>query len=169
MMHGLAAGILDGSIQYGDSGGGMSQGLLLYYMAVSEKNRAETSFALDYLKNRINLQKRQRGQYYLRYLPTPLAAYCLGEVPFATVMEAVDRKVNLGRPANLANRERNKRGRLCSALFYDGVKSRVQGNEAYCLARMRECYSLENPLSGQEWYLAKYEVEKAQDSVRANS
>ncbi len=57
MMHGLAAGILDGSIQYCDLGGGMSQGFLLYYMAVTEKNPAEMSFALDYLRNRVKEKK----------------------------------------------------------------------------------------------------------------
>jgi hypothetical protein len=39
MMHGLAAGVLDGTIQYvSDAAGGVQRGLLLYYMAVSEKN-----------------------------------------------------------------------------------------------------------------------------------
>ena len=54
MMHGLAAGILDGSIQYAtDAAGGMSQGLLLYYMAVSDNKPEQMSFALDYMRNRL--------------------------------------------------------------------------------------------------------------------
>jgi len=53
------------------------------------------------------------------------------------------------------------RRHLCKALFHDGVKSRVQGAEDQCLARMRECYALENPLIEHEWYLARYEVERA--------
>ena len=54
MMHGLAAGILDGSIQYATvAAGGMSQGLLLYYMAVSDNKPEQMSFALDYMRNRL--------------------------------------------------------------------------------------------------------------------
>jgi len=169
IMHGLAAGILDGSIQYGDLGGGMAQGFLLYYMAVTEKNATEMSFALDYLANRLKRKKSQLPGYYLEFLPTPLAAYYLGEVPFATVMEAVDPKVDLARPVDPANWEHSRRGRLCNALFHDGVKSRAQGDEAHCLARMRECYGLENPLNEQEWYLAKYEVERADSAARGKA
>jgi hypothetical protein len=168
MMHGLAAGILDGSIQYGDLGGGMSQGLLLYYMAVTEKNRAEISFALDYLANRVKRQKSDRKNYYLDFWPTPLAAYYLGEAPFAVVMEVVDRKSSTP-PVDPANVGLARRKRLCAALFHDGVKARAAGNEAQCLARMRECCGLENPLIEQEWYLAKYEVEKAEGLAQANS
>src|SRR5437016_3905421 len=36
LMHGLVEGILDGSINYGDAAGGVIQGLLLYYMAVTQ-------------------------------------------------------------------------------------------------------------------------------------
>src|SRR5271155_4551091 len=53
LMHSLAAGMLDGSILGGDEGGGMSQGFLLCYMAVSEKIPAEMSYALKYLGNRL--------------------------------------------------------------------------------------------------------------------
>ena len=54
-MHGLAAGILDGSINYAsDAAGGISQGLLLYYMAISDNKSDEMSFALRYLRNRVN-------------------------------------------------------------------------------------------------------------------
>jgi len=168
IMHGLAAGILDGSIQYGDLGGGMAQGLLLYYMAVTEKNPAEMSFALDYLANRLKQKKKQFKQfkqYHLEFWPTPLAAYYLGEVPFATVMEAVD-QADSTPPVDPANAGLGRRKCLCMALFHDGVKSRAQGDEAHCLARMRECYGLENPLNQQEWYLAKYEVERADSAAR---
>jgi hypothetical protein len=168
MMHGLAAGILNGSIQYGDSGGGMSQGFLLYYMAVSENNPVEMSYALDYLRNRVKQKNCQLEEYYLQFWPTPLAAYCLGDVTFAAVMEAVNRQLQVTPPIPAASAERARRKRLCVALFHDGVKSRAQGNEAHCLARMRECYGLENPVIVEEWYLARYEVQKA-DSADATS
>lgn len=56
--------------------------------------------------------------------------------------------------------------RLCVALFHDGVRSRAVGDEGHCLARMRECYGLEDPLIEQEWYLARYEVQKADNQVQ---
>jgi hypothetical protein len=32
---------------------------------------------------------------------------------------------------------------------------------------MRECYALVNPVNEQEWYLARYEVEKAESQGSA--
>lgn len=154
LMHSLAAGMLDGSILGGDEGGGMSQGFLLCYMAVSEKIPAEMSYALKYLGNR--LKRRTCRDLW----PCPLASYYLGDISFADVMEAVDRRVSTN-PLPPATLELGRRKRLCVALFHDGAKSRAQGDEAHCLARMHECYALENPIIVQEWYLAQYEVQKA--------
>src|SRR5262249_28494371 len=42
--------------------------------------------------------------------------------------------------------------------FVSRRKSRARGDETHCLARMRE---LENPVVEQEWYLARYEVDRA--------
>jgi tetratricopeptide (TPR) repeat protein len=154
LMHGLAAGILEGSVKYGDAAGGMSQGLLLYYMAITSSLPTEVSFALDYLKKRV---KRSFGQIW----PTPVAQYYLGEISFDDVMEAVSRQPTLAGPLAAEKQEFGKRRRLCVALFHGGVKFRALGDEEHCLARMKECLALENPLREQEWYLARYEVEKA--------
>jgi Tetratricopeptide repeat len=158
MMHDLAAGILDGSIQYAsDAAGGMSQGLLLYYIAVSDNRPEQISFALDYMRNRL---KRRMIQTW----PCAVASYYLGDVTFAKVMEDVedvDSKVRLAPPIDPATLELGRRIRFCDALFHDGVKSRARGDEAYCMARMRECSALENPVVEQEWYLARYEVQQA--------
>jgi hypothetical protein len=158
MMHGLAAGILDGSIQYAtDAAGGMSQGLLLYYMAVSDNKPEQMSFALDYMRNRLK-------QRMIQTWPCAVASYYLGDVTFANVMEDVedvDGNVRLAPPIDPATLELGRRIRLCAALFHDGVKSRARGDEAHCLARMRECSALENPVVEQEWYLARYEVQQA--------
>jgi len=160
MIHDLAAGILDRSINYAsDAAGGMSQGLLLYYMAVSDDKPKEISFALDYLRNRV---KQANGQTW----PCAVASYYLGDVTFADVMERVNRRVST-MPLAPATLEHGRRKRLCVALFHDGVKYRAQGDEAHCLARMRECYALENLLNEQEWYLARYEVEKVDGKASA--
>jgi hypothetical protein len=168
LMHGLAAGILDGSINYAsDAAGGISQGLLLYYMSVSDKKSNEISFALRYLRDRI---KRSPSQVW----PCAVASYYLGDVTFAKVMEDVkdvDSQARLAPFVEPATLELGRRKRLCVALFHDGVRSRAHGDETHCLARMRECYALENPVNEQEWYLARYEVKKAgvRDNVRADN
>jgi hypothetical protein len=137
MMYGLAAGILDGSIQYAsDAAGGMSQGLLLYYMAVSDNKPEQMSFALDYMRNRL---KRRMIQTW----PCAVASHYLGHIPFAKVMEDVNERVVTMPPIDPATLELGRRIRLCDALFHDGVKSRARGDEAHRLARMRECAALE--------------------------
>lgn len=154
LMHGLAAGILDGSIKYSDGAGGMSQGLLLYYMALSEDNTEYLSFALDYLRNRVK-------QTFDDVWPCPIARYYLGDIALEEVMEAVNDQPTSAMPLDEWRIELGRRRRLTGALFHDAVRSRARGDEAHCLARMRECYNLENPLLEQEWYLARYEVRKA--------
>jgi hypothetical protein len=154
LTHALAAGILDGSIKYGDPAGGMSQGLLLYYMAITANVPDEVSFTVGYLKNRVN---RSFGQIW----PRPVALHYLGDISFEAVMEAVNRQPTTSAIADPAKMDLGKRRRLVAALFHDGVRSRARGDEGQCLARMRECYELENPLIEQEWYLARYEVQKA--------
>jgi hypothetical protein len=160
LTHRLAAGILDGSIKYGDAAGGISQGLLLYYMAMTDNIPEEVSFALDYLRN------RAKGTFS-QVWPCPIAQYHLGDMAFEAVMEAANRQPAVAVPLDAAKVELGRRRRLSVALFHDGVRSRAQGNERQCLARMRECYRLENPLIEQEWYLARYEVQKADNQVKA--
>jgi hypothetical protein len=157
LMHNVAHGILDGSIKYGDAAGGMSQGLLLYYMAITSSLPTEVSFALDYLRKRV---KRSFGQIW----PTPVAQYHLDEISLDEVMKAVDRQPTLTGPLAAEKMELGRRRRLCVALFHIGVKCRIYGHEDQCLARMRECAALEDPLIEQEWYLARLEVEKADNT-----
>jgi hypothetical protein len=133
----------------------MSQGLLLYYMAITDNLPEEASFALDYLRNRV---KRTFSQVW----PCPIAQYLLGDAAFETVIGAANRQPALAGRPDTAKVELGGRRRVSGALFHDGIRSRAQGDEEHCLGRMRQCYRLENPLIEQEWYLAKYEVEKAQ-------
>ena len=58
-------------------------------------------------------------------------------------MEDVDERVVTMPPIDPARLELGRRMRLCAALFHDGVKSRAHGDEAHCLARMRECSASE--------------------------
>jgi tetratricopeptide (TPR) repeat protein len=158
-MHGSASGILDRTIKYADAAGGMSQGLLLYYMAVTARIPAEASYALDYLRNRVeNLRKLVR-EHLSRSWPCPVAQYLLGDVAFESVLEEVERQPKLAVPDAAARIEIGRRNRLMLALFYDGVRSRVAGDETHCLSRMREAYLLEN--QSLAWFLARHEIQQA--------
>jgi tetratricopeptide (TPR) repeat protein len=155
LMHGLVEGILDGSINYGDAAGGVTQGLLLYYMSVTQALTEDTSFAAKYLK------KRARRSAISSW-PGPVARYYLGELTFEDVLTAATGQRDLSAAFEVARTKLLSRRRLCGALFHDGVRWRAQGSEEMCVARMRECYGLENPLIEPEWYLARYEVEQAE-------
>jgi hypothetical protein len=158
-MHGAAAGILDRTIKYADSAGGMTQGLLLYYMAVTAKIPAESSYALDYLRRQVESLKKRMGERLSSRWPCPVAHYLLGDVVFEFVIKEVEREdVTLAVPDAAARLEIGRRNRLLLAMFYDGVKSRVEGNEAHFLDRMREVYLLEN--TSLEWFLARHEIEQ---------
>jgi tetratricopeptide (TPR) repeat protein len=160
LMRGLVDGILDGSINYGDAAGAVTQGLLLYYMSVTENLPAEISFALKYMKNR---SKRSA----IRSWPGPVARYYLGEITFDDLLASATGQRDLPAALEIANTKLLSRRRLSGALFHDGVMRRVQGAEELCLARMRECCRLENPLIEREWYLARHEVELADKGARA--
>ncbi len=162
LMRGLVDGILDGSIQYGDAAGGMKQGLLLYYMGVTECQPEQMACALDYMRNRINQLKRLLPPGIpVNYWPIPVARYYLGDLAFEELLVFATGQRELPQAIAAARVKLMSCRKLCVALFHDGASSRALGAEDRCLARMRECYGLENPLIEPEWYLARYEVEQA--------
>jgi tetratricopeptide (TPR) repeat protein len=161
LMRGMVDGILDGSIQYGDLAGGLKQGLLLYYMAVTERQPEQAARALDYMRNRINQLERSLPGLPIDYWPVPVARYYLGGLAFDEVLLFATGQRDLPGALAAAQVKLMSRRKLCVALFHDGAKSRAQGAESQCLARMRECYALEDPLIEPEWYLARHEVEQA--------
>jgi len=161
LMRGLVDGILDGSIQYGDLAGGMQQGLLLYYMAVTERQPDQAACALAYMTNRINQLKRLLPGTPIDYWPVPVARYYLGDLAFDELLVFATGQRELPGAFAAAQVKLMSRRKLCVALFHDGTKSRAQGAEEQCLSRMRECYALEDPLIEPEWYLARHEVEQA--------
>ncbi|MGB6538095.1 MAG: tetratricopeptide repeat protein [Xanthobacteraceae bacterium] len=158
LMHGLAAGILDGSIKYGDAAGGLKQGLLLYYMSITARNSEELSFASDYIRSRVDYVKNVVKRNSPKIWPCAVAQHYLGDVTFETVREAIDHPGVTLAAVDLRKVELARRRKLCVALFHDGVNSRAQGDDEKCLDRMRECCALEDPLIEQEWYLARYEI-----------
>jgi len=161
LMRGLVDGILDGSIGYGDAAGGMKQGLLLYYVAVTERQPDQAACALDYMRNRLSRLQRLLPGIPIESWPVPVARYYLGDLAFDELLVFATGQRELPQATAAAHAKLMSRRKLCVALFHDGVRSRANGAESQCLARMRECYALEDPLIEPEWYLARHEVEQA--------
>jgi hypothetical protein len=155
MMRGLAAGVLDGTVNYGDAAGGVKQGLLLYYMGVSISRPQEVAFALDYMRNRVD---RSVSLVW----PAPVAQLYLGDITFGQLLEAANRRASLAVSLDAWKIELGNRRRMVVALFHDGIKGRARGDDGHFLARMRRCCELANPLVEQEWYLARHESGRAE-------
>jgi tetratricopeptide (TPR) repeat protein len=157
-MRGLVEGILDRSIEFGDLAGGVQQGLLLHYMGVTAKDKEAVAFSIGYLRR---LSKKSS----IHYWPGPLARYMLGEISFEEVLAALSKQSDVGNPFEAALTDVLARRWLCVALFHDGLRHRVAGQEELCMGRMQECLELENPFIEPEWYLARYEVERAAKGI----
>jgi hypothetical protein len=160
LMHDLAAGVLSRSIRYAHDASGMGQGLLLYYMGISARQFVEASYALDYLRNRVEHMRKHLGVHLARSWPCPVAQYLLGDVSLESMIAEANSdggiRLNLPPEDAAARQESARRSRLAFAMFYDGVKSRAGGNEAHCIAQMRECYAWES--HSNVWYFAGLEV-----------
>jgi tetratricopeptide (TPR) repeat protein len=143
---------LSGRIQYGDAAGGVTQGLLLYYMGTSEASPEVQSLALEYLEDRSTGSR-------IELWPGPVARYYLGKVDFESVLIAASGHPRLSEAIEIARNDLLRRRQLCVALFHDGTRRRAEGREEECRERMRECLTLENPLIELEWYLARGEIE----------
>jgi tetratricopeptide (TPR) repeat protein len=152
--HRAAAGILDGSIHYGDLAGGGTQGLLLWYGAVALNDKRERDYALEYLRTRA-----ERKAYAICW-PRPLVLMVLGEKSFAEVLEIGNGSPVLSVCLESAATDLLKRRHLCQTLFYAACQERQTGNEAECIKKMRLCSKLENPIIESEWYLARGECDQ---------
>jgi hypothetical protein len=153
LMRDMVNGVLDGSINYGDAAGGVTQGLLLYYMSITMREENSAALALRYLRNRA---RRSAARLW----PGPLARYMLGEIKWDAVLTAATKRGDLASATQRAHDDLLSRRQLCAALFHDGIKRRAQGAEDLCLQRMQQCIALKDPLIELEWYLARYEVEE---------
>ncbi len=140
-------GILNGTIGFADNAGGVSQGLLLWYVGVTAESEETVIHALKYLRK---LSKKKRIQYW----PGPVALLALGEKTFDDVVMAASGSNNLeGATVNAAN-DLLIRRQLVVALFYSATKQRSEGLEDACKLKMAACSRLKNPILEYEWYLA---------------
>jgi tetratricopeptide (TPR) repeat protein len=145
-------GVLNGSIKYGDSAGGVAQGLLLWYAGVTAPDDEAAAYAIKYLRERAS------RKIWIQGWPGALALFVLGRKSEEEVLiEAT--KCNVLRDAIRAARDDLlSRRRLARALFYFAVRKRSEGLEKECHAGMVQCASLENPIIEVEWYLARGEA-----------
>ena len=151
LMRALVEGILDKSIEFGDLAGGVQQGLLLHYMGVTAKDSEAVAFSMAYLRR---LSKKSSIDYW----PGPLARYLLGEISFEAALAALAKESEVSKPLEAAQTDRLARRWVCVALFHDGIRHRIAGQEEFCMSRMQECVALRNSYLEPEWYLARYEV-----------
>ncbi len=145
-------GIADGSIEFADIAGGVTQGLLLWYAGVTAGDNTARDHALSYLRK---LAKQPR----IKYWPGPAALFVLGRKSPTTILRALCGTTDVERAMIDARSDLGKRRELVQALFYFAAKQRAEGGEDECLAGMRACASLANPVVELEWYLARAEAE----------
>jgi tetratricopeptide (TPR) repeat protein len=147
-------GLLSGEIQYADNAGGVSNGLLLWYMAITKSDIAVRDYAEKFLQK---LAKKSRIQYW----PGPLALLALGEKTAEEILRERWSTSNLDELTGQSPTKKNllKRRQLVQALFYWATSLRKTNHEEQCLALFLRCVSIPNPLGiEEEWYLAQREV-----------
>lgn len=143
------SGILSGKILYTDFAGGASDGLLLWYAAVTLKDHDLLNYTIDYFHKLSTFG-------HLACWPGPLVDLALGvksaEVIFQQRFGSSKLLGWLRRKDFLRRRE------LVNALFYFAVKHRADGQEHECRKMMAKVVQIENPLIELEWYLARGEL-----------
>lgn len=152
--HQAVAGILDKTIQYADAAGGATQGLLLWYGAVTLKDSAERDYAINYLGK---LKKRKVYGAAILW-PRPVMLMVLGEKTYAEILSIGAGFSELSECLSKAKTDLLTRRQLCQILFYAACQEREKGNETDCIQKMQLCCQLENPILEMEWYLARGEM-----------
>ena len=144
-------GILDGSIKFADNAGGVSEGLLLWYAAVTDANNEAKEHSLNYLRK---LAKKPR----IKNWPGDLALVALKG---KSIDELLHNRFGTGdilKAAETAKSDLLKRRELVKCLFYSAVRKRDENDEIGCRNIMAACTSLENPIIEIEWFLARAEA-----------
>lgn len=144
------SGILTGKIHYADSAGGASDGLLLWYAAVTLRDHDLLQYTTKYLRK---LSTRTRISIW----PGPLVYLALGEKSADALLQEHFGDKELGRLL-YRNQGFLQRRDLVNALFYFAVSLRAAGQENECRKIMSAVAQIENPLLELEWYLARGEL-----------
>ena len=150
------SGILDGTITYTDFSGGASDGLLLWYAAVTLKDDELLKYAMDFFRI-LSSPSRLSTWPNISSWPGPLVYLALGERSADAI---IDEQLDELNSASLPRRNADilRRRKLVNALFYSAVKCRADGQEHECRELMSAAAQTENPLIELEWYLARGEL-----------
>lgn len=153
LMRTVVLGLQDGSIIYAnDLVGGLKQGLLFNYMAVTaDVVPQDKQLSTGFIKK---LSQSNKAENW----PGPVGRYLLGMTSLEDALEAGLGVRSLEQAAQVAATDLLKRRRLSNVLFNAAVASRVSGDESRCLSYMRACAGLENPRIEYDWHLAKAEA-----------
>jgi hypothetical protein len=143
--------VRDGRIEFTDFAGGVSQGIILCYMATTSRAKSDVDLAMKYLKK---LATRPR----IKNWPGPAGRFLLGGLTFGDALKDATGLADLAEARKIAEQDGMKRRHLTVLLFAAGTERRMAGDEAGCRMFMTECAGLTNPLVEYEWYLAKGEV-----------
>jgi len=146
----LVIAVRDRKIHYTDFAGGVTQGLILCYMAATLHVPSDVDLAMNYLKK---LATRPR----IRNWPGPAALFLLGGISFGEAVKNATGSADLAQARKIAEPHVMTRRYLTNILFAAATE-RMAGDEAGCRMFMAECASLTNPLAEDAWYLAKSEV-----------
>jgi tetratricopeptide (TPR) repeat protein len=151
LMTSSVQGIQDGTIEYArDTLGGVSDGLLLWYAAITARDHAATQFALGFLAQRSKSKNR-----FTQNWPGPVVLYIQGRLPWEMVVLRATEQSTATAALRAARDDVLFRRQLVQALFYFAAAERAAGRERACRAAMKRCAALENPIIEIEWYLAR--------------
>lgn len=142
--------IFSGKIHYADSAGGASDGLLLWYAAVTLKDS-------DLLEDTRKYFHKLSTDTRISIWPGPLVYLALGEKSAEALLQEHFGDKELGRLL-YKNQGVLQRRELINALFYSAVSRRAAGQENECRKLMATVVQIQNPLLELEWYLARGEL-----------
>lgn len=154
IVRGFVVAVRDGKIGYTDIAGGVTQGLILCYMAATLHTPSDVDLAMKFLKK---LATRSR----IKYWPGPAALFLLGGITFGEAMKDATGSADLAEAKKIAEQDLMKRRNLAAILFAAGTERRMAGDDAGSRMFFAECASLSHPQVEYEWYLAKNERDEA--------
>ena len=152
LMRSMVMGLREGSITYAnDLVGGLKQGLLLNYMALTASCREDIGIAIAFIRELAESKK-------VKNWPGPVAQFLLGTVTLGGALEAAVGVRDIEQASRIAASDLMRRRKLTNVLFNAAASARAGADEQQCLQYMRACAALENPLIEYEWHLARAEA-----------
>lgn len=159
------SGIRSGSIAYFEFAGGASDGLLLWYAAVTLKDDDLLNYTMEFFQELL-APERLTSFPGLSPWPGPLVHLALGSISAEVILQQHFGDKNLGRLLR-GDLDILQWRKLVNALFFIAVKRRADGQEQECRKLMSAAVHIGNPLLELGWYLARGEL--SQSSGRSSA